>query len=1068
MSENPASIPCPNCATPLPADAPGGLCPQCLLAAVSLPTDQDTLLLTRADFPGIAEVAAAFPDLEILGLIGQGGMGVVFKARQPRLDRLVALKILPKLLAATPGFTQRFNREGRVLARLAHPNIVSVHDFGESGGFCYLLIEYVDGVNLRQAMRAGRFTPEQALEVVPHICAALQYAHEQGVLHRDIKPENILLDSKGRVKIADFGIAKIISEDAADAMLLTQSGAKLGTAPYMAPEQIEKPASVDHRADIYSLGVVFYEMLTGELPLGRFAAPSEKSAVGGSVDEVVFRALDKERDRRQQSAGEFKTQIEGLNVKRTFSSFSPRPASDGNFEYKSKRKLFGLPLLHVARGTDPTTGEKRVARGFFAFGDIAVGVIAFGGYARGWFACGGMAVGGIAIGGLSLGLVSWGGLALALLLAVGGLAIGPLATGGAALGWNAMGGLALGWNAVGGVAVAQHGMGGRVIAPHVVSKLVEMPETLRLMADVSWWTSMGSFLWLPLMLPMMIVPWWARRQLEIEAGTVTGAGRQSPNRVLWIIPALTLMGAVLWWMFYRWTQAAGVGMANLIFATVIGCTGILLFVLSVPLWLRLVPMNRLYGVRLPSTFASDARWYDVNAHFGRQLFWWSLTVISAGIAGFYQLPRHQDSYPWAAVTLLLVVVATVVISTLWWMRQHPVNAPARKRNRLVSWGGQCLVAVVIAMFIKSFIAEAYRVPQGSEPGVAKDSHWIASHLDTGFSTGDLIIFEHESGQNWIARVVAREDKGLLLKRGGRPDEFFIPWDKIVGKMLFSHFSPDAQKTTTISATVPAQPVTEGTAKALAQKPVLRFTRLKRNGEEWQWPVYSPQGTPADEMESKRLIQASVVGGVETLNAEDCWLQLWFEHPDFDRHSHLSVEITDVKGQPLPERDSSTSAPSWASTRPHPAMLSCVISPGRRDRLPAAARIVLRYSIGPWEKRATLPSDYNGSMTFGKGCLLAAFGDDHMRRAFVSWSKNPDDMLYDASAKLKDGRTLGSSGWSRSGQRDGNVVESVSFPILLREVESFAIRSREIQTVVFDNVVLPPLPKGGDDKSSTPE
>jgi serine/threonine protein kinase len=106
--------------------------------------------------------------------------------------------VLPKSLAATPGFAERFNREGRVLARLSHPSIVAVHDFGESGGFAYLIMEFVDGVNLRQAMRAGRFTPEQALRIIPAICDALQFAHTQGVLHRDIKPENILLDTSGK------------------------------------------------------------------------------------------------------------------------------------------------------------------------------------------------------------------------------------------------------------------------------------------------------------------------------------------------------------------------------------------------------------------------------------------------------------------------------------------------------------------------------------------------------------------------------------------------------------------------------------------------------------------------------------------------------------------------------------------------------------------------------------------------------------------------------------------------------------------------------------------------------
>src|SRR6185436_20107923 len=256
--------------------------------------------------------AAAFPQFEIIELIGRGGMGCVFKVRQRHLDRYVALKLLSDKLARDPHFAERFNREGRVLAKLNHPNIVSVYDFGQSGGFYFLVMEFVDGVNLRQAMKAGRFSPGEALAIVPKICEALQYAHGQGILHRDIKPENILLDARGHVKIADFGIAKLVGEEKPD-LSLTATGAALGTPHYMAPEQFEKPAEVDHRADIYSLGVVFYEMLTGELPIGRFAAPSSKTPVGVNVDEVVFRTLEKDRERRYQSAGEMQTQVEHLS-----------------------------------------------------------------------------------------------------------------------------------------------------------------------------------------------------------------------------------------------------------------------------------------------------------------------------------------------------------------------------------------------------------------------------------------------------------------------------------------------------------------------------------------------------------------------------------------------------------------------------------------------------------------------------------------------------------------------------------------------------------------------------------
>lgn len=307
---------CPKCGEGIGTDAPQGLCPKCLLRQASFPTEAGGRLVTsaatRAVPPSREELAAAFPQLEVLELIGQGGMGFVFKARQPKLDRVVALKILAQPLAEQKMFAERFTREGRTLAKLNHPNIVTIHDFGQAGPFFYLLMEFVDGVNLRQAMRAGAVTAGQALAIVPKICEALQYAHNEGVLHRDIKPDNILLDARGRVKIADFGIAKLMAEAAAENPL-TGSGASLGTPHYMAPEQIERPDAVDHRADIFSLGVVFYEMLTGELPLGRFAAPSQKGNSDPRLDDIVFQTLEKQPERRPQSAEEVRTRVEGIS-----------------------------------------------------------------------------------------------------------------------------------------------------------------------------------------------------------------------------------------------------------------------------------------------------------------------------------------------------------------------------------------------------------------------------------------------------------------------------------------------------------------------------------------------------------------------------------------------------------------------------------------------------------------------------------------------------------------------------------------------------------------------------------
>jgi len=288
------------------------LCPACLLRQGAA---ADSAGGSSAPFvpPSLAEIARVFPQLEILSLIGKGGMGAVYKARQPALDRFVALKIVAPQ-AEGKGFTERFTREARALARLSHPAIVSVHEFGEAGGLHYLLMEFVDGANLRQLQRAGQLSPREALQIVPQICDALQYAHDEGVVHRDIKPENVLIDRKGRVKIADFGLAKILGVDA-ETLRLTVEGHVMGTPHYMAPEQVEHPLDVDHRADIYSLGVVFYEMLTGELPLGKFAPPSSRvrgMKLDVRLDEVVLRALEKEPEMRYQQASQVKSSVESL------------------------------------------------------------------------------------------------------------------------------------------------------------------------------------------------------------------------------------------------------------------------------------------------------------------------------------------------------------------------------------------------------------------------------------------------------------------------------------------------------------------------------------------------------------------------------------------------------------------------------------------------------------------------------------------------------------------------------------------------------------------------------------
>ncbi|HWN94964.1 MAG TPA: serine/threonine-protein kinase, partial [Methylomirabilota bacterium] len=297
---------CLACGRALPRNAPAGLCPACLMQeGVKLVTS------TRArpgDFvpPTAEEMTLLFPDFEILALIGQGGMGAVYQAVQPELDRIVAIKVLASATASDPEFTERFRREAATLARLDHPGIVKLFDYGQREGFAYFVMEFVDGMDLSQRIANGPLPLNEAFAIASQLCDALQHSHERSVVHRDIKPGNVLLAADGGVKIADFGLARLVEPDAADHRL-TRTRATLGTPRYMAPEQMTPASDIDHRADIYSVGVVLYEMLTGALPAGHFDPPSEKAALlNPRIDEVVLRALNAEPARRFATVAEVK------------------------------------------------------------------------------------------------------------------------------------------------------------------------------------------------------------------------------------------------------------------------------------------------------------------------------------------------------------------------------------------------------------------------------------------------------------------------------------------------------------------------------------------------------------------------------------------------------------------------------------------------------------------------------------------------------------------------------------------------------------------------------------------
>lgn len=291
-----------------------GLDPQALLA---MGEDADTASVRDSwEPPTLEEVARLFPQWQTKQMLGRGGMGAVYLLHQPDLDRDVAVKLLPIEACSDERAVERFRREARTLAKLRHPGIVALFEAGvTSAGHFYFVMEHVEGQPLSEVIAAGRLDTMQAIEVVSQVCAALASAHEQGVIHRDIKPSNILLTTDGQVKVADFGLARWCDDARqGEGVTLSRTGAFMGTPAYTAPEQARDATRADHRADIYSLGVLLYEMLTGELPRGVFQPPSKKTGSDARLDNVVARALQERPEDRYQAATEMGTDVASIHT----------------------------------------------------------------------------------------------------------------------------------------------------------------------------------------------------------------------------------------------------------------------------------------------------------------------------------------------------------------------------------------------------------------------------------------------------------------------------------------------------------------------------------------------------------------------------------------------------------------------------------------------------------------------------------------------------------------------------------------------------------------------------------
>ena len=323
------------------------------------------------------ETPLVLGDYVVLDEIGSGGMGQVYKARHRRMDRIVAIKILPEAATRSPDAIRRFRREIRTAARLDHTNVVDAHDAGEDQGLHFLVLEYVDGLDLKShVLRFGRMDVPLALDCMLQAARGLQHLHEQGVIHRDIKPANLLRDREATVKLLDLGLARLVDDASADLSVqsrLTVAGQMLGTADYVSPEQAEDTHRADFRSDIYSLGATLHFLLTGEPPYTAESitlllaahqqqpVPSlldRRSDVDESLDLVFRKMMAKQPDARYASMTEVVDDLQALCDGQPPAIALASPPTDEPYQRQTAVEIQDIPGSH----------DKTVASGITAHG----------------------------------------------------------------------------------------------------------------------------------------------------------------------------------------------------------------------------------------------------------------------------------------------------------------------------------------------------------------------------------------------------------------------------------------------------------------------------------------------------------------------------------------------------------------------------------------------------------------------------------------------------------------------------------------------------------------------------
>jgi serine/threonine protein kinase len=1141
---------CPQCGTPLPTGALAGLCPACLLqmgAAADTVTEGKQPAFQP---PTVAELEPLFPQLEILELIGKGGMGAVYKARQKQLDRIVALKILPPGIGNDAAFAERFAREAKALAKLNHPGIVTLFEFGSCAGLEYekengrkgaaekkpsagevssaplppfspappgsrpstfnsrqplyfFLMEFVDGLNLRQLLHAGRISAREALAIVPQICDALQFAHDQGIVHRDIKPENILMDRRGRVKVADFGLAKIVApvaevcdrrdleqEDVRRSQTaatenLTDAGKVMGTPQYMSPEQRDNPGEVDHRADIYALGVVFYQMLTGELPGKKIEAPSKKVQIDVRLDEVVLRALERKPELRYQQASALKTQVEMI-------AETPEPGSS--------------PASRDESAQTETHQTSGLQWNFWGIIGSALGSSLW------------MPVTAITSG--------WSGAGVALSdLTAAGVLLAALTIWSNRHRLTPFQGIMLLLTAV-FIASATFLFGAH-----------EMNLSVRSSWPGGKLISAASLLWSLLLFPVLAVWFWFMHKTDRSGRKSVPSESQRPaeitltpgsRRKLKIVAALFIFIGV-------WS------LLDMLFDNGVGNVTIMPSAVLLPLGIGL--LNRREFCRRAAMWCAWAGFV-----FNLVMLGWLFGKAFGLFAGLDVVARilGQPLNSAAGATLTFLLFAGQIILLPWMylvlMRDDVRSTFAHAQNKprpFVEWGMTVIVLLIMFSYVRlpfenrlktgvyftnhrisetpTVSTEAWS-PQPA-PGKKVDLNKIRDEIKSRMDAGDhegalqrqLWYFNHalEHGEvnpvrlsfgitHWreLGRRYPKAQQALMEIRDQKTGVFTegrgdfnlfqevealnrVLQDDAATLELFQRIEKQdaamaeqcrivirSMENRRISKPQPREPSRKIDKQYLAEPPKLQFLAWQ---DEWktnkQFAARHPDGSSVTNATELQWLKEVHPGGMDVsslkITPEPRFIHLWLSHPDFGRSQQADLVLIDADGKPLKLGGQGSVAGGSQEPNSRNGNLgwkTWSLSPGDGTNIPASVTVQLRYTVGPLERVKDIAPDFSGMMSLEGDGQLNGMGQTVEGKAFVAFSVMSAQMQsrkMSAQVVTRDGRELsGSRQTSERSDGKGLRVERYEFDVPLSDVAKFIIGSRPIRTNDWKDVVLP--------------